>query len=145
MITQCPKCQKTQEIPDIYRGREIKCLHCKEPFTATEWVQPNRTATQCQHCKHIQYTFETNIGKVISCGQCGAKFRADPYIPPPEPEIPYEQPAPALCGALMFFAWAIGIISALALIPTVGASFAGIIFALLLAWAAQVLRHLAKK
>jgi hypothetical protein len=36
MITQCPKCLEQQEIPDPYRGREIKCLHCKEPFHATE-------------------------------------------------------------------------------------------------------------
>jgi len=38
MITQCPKCLKTQEIPDPYRSKEVKCLHCKEPFTAVDFV-----------------------------------------------------------------------------------------------------------
>ena len=40
MITQCPKCQKTQEIPDHYKGQLVKCLHCKEQFAAWEYKDP---------------------------------------------------------------------------------------------------------
>jgi len=41
MITQCPKCQKTQEIPNHYKGQLIKCLHCKEQFAAWEYREPS--------------------------------------------------------------------------------------------------------
>jgi hypothetical protein len=37
MLTQCPKCQKTQEIPDHYKGQLIKCLHCKAQFAAADF------------------------------------------------------------------------------------------------------------
>jgi hypothetical protein len=38
MITQCDKCKKKQDVPDVYRGRQIKCQYCKEPITAHEYV-----------------------------------------------------------------------------------------------------------
>ena len=40
MNAQCPHCHKPQHVPDPYRGREVKCLHCNEVFTATELRRP---------------------------------------------------------------------------------------------------------
>jgi len=114
MITQCPKCQKTQNIPDAYNGREIKCTACKQPFEAIPYLDI-----------------------VVS------QLPPDPPATSPSPPRPPEEPA--LCGVLMFLAWLIGIISILGALPTFGASLTGIIPALLLAWAAQVLRLLSKK
>ena len=37
MLTQCPKCQKTQEIPGHYKGQLVKCLHCKSQFEAVDF------------------------------------------------------------------------------------------------------------
>jgi hypothetical protein len=38
MITQCDKCKKKQDVPDVYRSRQIKCQHCKESIIANECV-----------------------------------------------------------------------------------------------------------
>jgi hypothetical protein len=40
MITQCPKCQKMQDVPEPYRGKEVKCLGCKGAFSAVEYRDP---------------------------------------------------------------------------------------------------------
>jgi hypothetical protein len=40
MITQCPKCQKMQDVPEPYRGKEVKCLGCKGAFSAVEYREP---------------------------------------------------------------------------------------------------------
>jgi hypothetical protein len=144
MITQCPKCHKTQEVPDVYRGREIKCLHCKEPFNAKDWVQPENALTQCQWCNKVLRTPKTNLGKVLTCTYCNCEFRAETYIPPPlfTPPKSLDEPSePALCGILMFLAWLTAIVSVLTVIPSFGGSLVGIIPAIFLGWASQVLRH----
>jgi len=38
MKTQCPACQKLQDIPDAYKGRKIKCTACKQPFEAIPFL-----------------------------------------------------------------------------------------------------------
>lgn len=40
MISQCQHCHKQQNIPDPYRGHEVKCQNCNEVFTAIESGRP---------------------------------------------------------------------------------------------------------
>ncbi len=40
MKTQCPNCKAEQDIPEEYEGRNLKCLSCKTPFLAKEYVPP---------------------------------------------------------------------------------------------------------
>jgi hypothetical protein len=146
MITQCPHCKKQQEIPDPYRNREIKCLHCKQTFPAKDWVEPYQMLTQCQWCKKVMRTPETNRNKVLVCSHCMSEFRAELYVPeqrPPEPEVIREPPPPAICDVIRFFAWLILGISILAAVPTFGGSLGGIAVTITMLWFAQMLQRLA--
>ena len=40
MKTICPHCQNEQDVPDLYREREVRCQSCKGPFLALEYVTP---------------------------------------------------------------------------------------------------------
>lgn len=67
METQCPKCHNIQNVPKEYKGRDIKCLACKQSFTAIEFKED------------ISYQPEPKLEpksesptEAIKCPECGS-------------------------------------------------------------------------
>lgn len=40
MKTQCPHCKAIQKVPEAYKDKDVKCLHCKKLFVAQEFHKP---------------------------------------------------------------------------------------------------------
>lgn len=83
--SHCEHCQSRNEVPQHYRGKDVKCCQCGHDFVALpDDERPFKFG--CPLCEGPIEATPEHVGASVTCPHCDQVFTVpDPHSPPPKP------------------------------------------------------------